>query len=120
MVNITDFKEEKKPFVTVMDVMNATNRTAVVTDEANVLEFKSLSGSPYKKLVIPVVFDGKDAKIGVYADVGQRIALHLGHETKAWIGKKLTVKIAGAKTPYITVDVLEEPVDSRAVMGLKQ
>jgi len=109
MVNISDFKEEKKPFVTVLDVMNAKNRVAVVTDEATIVEFKSATGNKYNKLIVPVLFDGKQCKIGVYADVSQRLSLTLGSETKAWIGAKLNVKVAGSKTPYITLDPFDEP-----------
>lgn len=109
MVNISEFKEEKKPFITVMDVMNARERTAVVTDEAVITEFKNTQGNKYKKLIVPVIFDGKQSQIGVYADVSQRLSLELGPETKTWIGKKLSVKIAGSKTPYITLDVFQEP-----------
>lgn len=104
MVNISDFKEEKTVYLTVMDVMNATDRVAVITGEATVQDFTSKSGNPFKKLVIPVEFGGKSVLLGVYADVGQRIALSYGLETRDWVGNKLSVKIAGAQRPYLTVE----------------
>lgn len=104
MVNISEFKEEKQVYLSVMDVMNATDRNAVITGEADIQEFKSQSGKAFKKLVIPVSFNGKPYLLGVYADVGQRIALSFGSETKDWIGRHVSVKIAGAQRPYLTVE----------------
>lgn len=104
MVNISDFKEEKTVYLTVMDVMNATDRTAVVTAEATVQDFTSKkSGKTFRKLVIPVDFCGRPYLLGVYADIGQRIALSFGLETRDWIGRHLRVVVAGKGDPYVTV-----------------
>ena len=108
MVNVKEFKEQKKNFITVMDVMNAKERTATITEEATIQEFKSVAGNTFKKLIIPVLFEGQESKLGVYADVSQRIALMLGEESTAWIGARLHLKIAGSKTPYITVDTIDK------------
>lgn len=83
MVNITDFKEEgKKKYLTVAIVSNAVDRTALITGEATIEDYKSKQGNPFKKLAIPVDFNGESYILGVYADIGQRIGLSFGLETR--------------------------------------
>ena len=107
MVDISGFKEEKALYLTVVDVYNSEDKTAVITGEAVIADFKSKAGNAFKKLVIPVSFNGGKYLLGVYADVGQRIGLSYGLETKSWVGRRLKVVIAGKGNPYLTVEVVD-------------
>lgn len=108
MVNVSEFKEApKKPFIEVIDVVNAKNKEAIINGEAVIKEFKAPSGQNYSKLVIPVVFDGREMKVGVYAGVSERLALDLGPETTNWVGARLDVRLEGGKKPYINVYVIK-------------
>ena len=111
MVNVSEFKEApNKPFLNVIDVINGSTKELVINGEAVIKEFKSLSGSPYQKLVIPVVYEGKEYKVGVYAATAQRLALDLGPDTEKWVGARLEVKLEGGKKPYINVYVVSKGV----------
>lgn len=116
MVNVSEFKPKpNKKFIDVIDVVNAKSREAVINGEAEIKDFKALNGEIYKKLVIPVVFEGKEMKIGVYEAVSDRLGGILGYETKDWIGARLELRLEGSKGtkgPYVNVYVISGGIKS--------
>lgn len=111
MVNISDFKEKpKKSFLDVAEVYKGKSKELIINGEAIIREFKPTVGTPYEKLIIPVVYENKEYNLGVYAGTAQRLALELGSDTEKWVGTRLQVTIEGGKKPYINVYVVSEEV----------
>lgn len=105
MVDITDFKDNRKPFVTITDVINSKTRLAKIVDESFIKDFKTVSGSTFKKLVVPIVLDDKAFVLSLFPVESDKIEAAYGPETKLWLHKDIELTVSGGAKPSVSVKI---------------